>query len=337
MKKKIIFLLIFAIALFSVGSLQVNNKSRLDVVSSNSQVEKNALSPQKAKMFNNEEEVMDADKETIFSQTVSNDNSTIEENCSDVINFTSQPEESNLPVQENATQNDEVSSVSSVQNENIISTDGKDTIFNDISTQGQIETSNNSVIENEDNTATTDNETTASDENSENIENENENAVKDTEISDVEKGFFEKYPELKSEKSERILDKCMALYPNLSDEQYKELLEVRKYDGWFYFPYKEAVIVGQIDSNFSRMTLDDVKKIIEENKNSDFDSIVEKLSNIQPPDKMGGSGTTRAQFFLDDDGKERIIAVYDDGENDRQILYYHSGEYEPLYMEEIKR
>ena len=29
-------------------------------------------------------------------------------------------------------------------------------------------------------------------------------------------------------------------------------------------------------------------------------------------------------------------AVYDDGEHDRQILYYHSGEYEPLYAEKLK-
>ena len=116
----------------------------------------------------------------------------------------------------------------------------------------------------------------------------------------------------------------------------KELLEVRKHDGWIQFPYKEAVIVGKIDSSFPRMTLDDVKKVIEENRDSGFAIIVQKLSEIQPPDSIGGSGTHTAQFFLDDEGNERIIAVYDDGEHDRQILYYHSGEYEPLYAEKLK-
>ena len=149
--------------------------------------------------------------------------------------------------------------------------------------------------------------------------------------------FLEKYPELKyHDKAEDILYECMELYPNLSDEQYKELFQVRMNAGWIQFPYKEAVIAGKINSSFPRMTLDDVKKVIEENYDSGFDNIVAKLARIQPADQVGGSGRTTAQFFLDDEGNERIVAVYDDGEHDRQILYYHSGEYEPLYAEKLK-
>lgn len=92
----------------------------------------------------------------------------------------------------------------------------------------------------------------------------------------------------------------------------------------------EMITKSDKSTNFPlRMTLDDAKKVIEENRDNDFDSIVEKLAKIRPADYVGGSGTTTAQFFLDDDGNERIIASY----SGRKIFYYHSGEYEPLYME----
>ena len=145
--------------------------------------------------------------------------------------------------------------------------------------------------------------------------------------------FLEKYPELKKryDKAESILDKCMKLYPNLSDEQYKELLEVRRYDGWLTFPYQEAVIVGKIDASSPRITLDDVKRVISENSDSDFNHIVKKLFEIQPPDQTGGGDTINDQFLLDEEGN-LIIIEYGLGDH-RQILYYHSGEYEQLYVE----
>ena len=152
-------------------------------------------------------------------------------------------------------------------------------------------------------------------------------------VSEEVINFLEKYPELKNQydKAESILDKCMKLYPNLSDEQYKELLEVRRYDGWLTFPYKEAVIVGKIDASSPRITLDDVKRVISENSNSDFNNIVKKLFEIQLPDQSGGSLTVNDQFLLDDEGN-RIIIEYGLGDH-RQILYYHLGEYEKLYVE----
>lgn len=43
-------------------------------------------------------------------------------------------------------------------------------------------------------------------------------------VSDKVINFLEKYPELKyHDKAEDILYECMELYPDLSDEQYKEL------------------------------------------------------------------------------------------------------------------
>ena len=51
--------------------------------------------------------------------------------------------------------------------------------------------------------------------------------------------------------------------------------------GWIQFPYKEAVIAGKINSSFPRMTLDDVKKVIEENYDSGFDNIVAKLVTVR--------------------------------------------------------
>ena len=145
--------------------------------------------------------------------------------------------------------------------------------------------------------------------------------------------FLNKYPDLKNNypNAYDILEKCMKSYPDLSDEQYKELLEVRRYDGWLYFPYKEAVIVGKIDSSTPRMTLEDVKKVIEENRDSGLSIIVYRLSEIQPPDSMGGSGTTTAHFFLDDDGNERVVAVYDGLGYDNQIRYLHGEQEEILY------
>lgn len=101
--------------------------------------------------------------------------------------------------------------------------------------------------------------------------------------------------------------------------------------GWIQFPYKEAVIVGKIDSSTPRMTLEDVKKVIEENRDSGLSIIVYRLSEIQPPDSMGGSGTTTAHFFLDDDGNERVVAVYDGLGYDNQIRYLHGEQEEILY------
>ena len=153
--------------------------------------------------------------------------------------------------------------------------------------------------------------------------------------SAVEKAaqFLSKYPELKNNYPNvyDILEKCMKSYPDLSDEQYKELLEVRRSDGWLYFPYKEAVIVGERDSSSPRMTLEDAKKVIEENRDSGFAIIVYKLSEIQPPDQTGGSGGFTTHFFLDDDGNERIVAIYVHLEQQNEIHYYHNGIDELLY------
>lgn len=156
-------------------------------------------------------------------------------------------------------------------------------------------------------------------------------------VSEKVINFLKKYPELKyHDKAEDILYECMELYPDLNDEQYKELFQVRMNADWIQSPYKEAVIVGKINGSSTRMTLDDVKKVIEENSDSGFDSIVAKLAKIQPADSVGGSGTTTVQFFLDDDGNECIIAAYFGFGKNRQILYYHSDEYEPLYVEKLK-
>ena len=119
----------------------------------------------------------------------------------------------------------------------------------------------------------------------------------------------------------------------------KELLEVRKHDGWLYFPYKEATIVGTIQKTSSRITLNDVKKIISENNGSSAADIVKKISEIQPPDQVGGSGITSVHFFLDDDGYERIIAT-DFESRCNKIVYGHLDEHgklsddgEVLYVE----
>lgn len=95
------------------------------------------------------------------------------------------------------------------------------------------------------------------------------------------------------------------------------------------FRRQEAVAKGEIKKDDSRVQLDQVSEMIADGMN--FSLISEQLDKIQPePDFVGGSGVINVEYWLDDDGIEKIIVtdvlqeiwlVSPDVENGATLLY----------------
>ena len=69
-------------------------------------------------------------------------------------------------------------------------------------------------------------------------------------------------------------------------------------------PRQEALLMGKINSTERRITLEEVKQAIKETKVGEPQGIFDM---IQYPDFEGGSGMTWLEYWIDDDGSERII------------------------------
>lgn len=125
----------------------------------------------------------------------------------------------------------------------------------------------------------------------------------------------ETYPDV-DERADWALNELFNIYPNLTDEQYVEILKVRGTDFTTAKPYQEAIIAGKNDISSPRLTLEKAKSIIAENNN--FDIILDEFSKVQPyPDKTGGSGVTFAIYWLNETGSEQITIIL----QQRQIIY----------------
>lgn len=87
----------------------------------------------------------------------------------------------------------------------------------------------------------------------------------------------------------------------LSEEQVKALDTLSKEEEVHggIFPYKKALVLGKIEKQAERLSLDKAKTIIEEFK--DYDKIIDKFSRIQPLyDYSGGSGITQIIYFCNE-------------------------------------
>ena len=100
----------------------------------------------------------------------------------------------------------------------------------------------------------------------------------------------------------------------ITDEQREE---VQKMGLWLYgtlYKLKIAKHLGLEDDNFTRMTLQEAKQLVEENKEKGFEAIADALYKRQPyPDLQGGFNNFVSEFWLDDEGTEmiKISTTYD--------------------------
>ena len=131
-----------------------------------------------------------------------------------------------------------------------------------------------------------------------------------------------------------IRDICQQ-YPGLADDKYVELLKFRssKEDGGIIvYPYDESRIIDSDKSKKSRLTLEDVKRVISEadnlpvNKQGQF--ILDEFDKIQLADEAGGSGITYRLYFLDgeesDKTKDELFVQLDFFEKGVFVRIVHS-------------
>ena len=87
------------------------------------------------------------------------------------------------------------------------------------------------------------------------------------------------------------------------------------------FERERAVLLGELDSDATRLTINDVQNIID---NSDsFNEIWQKLKEAQPyPDYYGGSGITNVEYWFDDRGEQKIMLI----KPQEDILYVNCTE-----------
>jgi len=87
------------------------------------------------------------------------------------------------------------------------------------------------------------------------------------------------------------------------------------------FERERAVLLGELDSDATRLTINDVQNIID---NSDsFNEIWQKLKEAQPyPDYYGGSGITNIEYWFDDRGEQKIMLI----KPQEDILYVNCTE-----------
>ena len=108
-----------------------------------------------------------------------------------------------------------------------------------------------------------------------------------------------------------------------TDEKQEQLNKLTEKENILFGEFKRerAVISGEFDSETPRLTLDEVNEII--NNAESFDEMYREVVATQKfPDFIGGSGVTKAEYWLDDKGSEKIRFIVE--END--IIYVKTDE-----------
>ena len=87
-----------------------------------------------------------------------------------------------------------------------------------------------------------------------------------------------------------------------------------KKNEFYYHPFKMAIALGKTDGRFYRMSMEEVKKIIELNKADGPEAIFKAFNERQPyADVMGGNFRYHV-YYLNDEGTERIVVFPFSGE-----------------------
>ena len=124
-----------------------------------------------------------------------------------------------------------------------------------------------------------------------------------------------------------ITDEEWMLIKNLSPEKRKEFenLVMEGYKMVGRYSYKEKLLLGQISKYNQRMTMSEINAIISEN--NDSNKIVEEIKKVQPvPDYIGGSGVTNVEYWLDDNGNEKILLHGVDSKKNMGIYYVRESD-----------
>ena len=107
--------------------------------------------------------------------------------------------------------------------------------------------------------------------------------------------------------------------------------------------FKIAVKLGKTDGHFHRMSLGEAKKIVELNKDKGPEALLNAFTERQPyPDVMSGSGLIRFEYWLDDEGSEKIVMypksapIYYSG-YDIEIELYTVDEYKDYITSESEK
>jgi len=104
----------------------------------------------------------------------------------------------------------------------------------------------------------------------------------------------------------------------------KKLEELTQKENMMFGEFKRerAIILGELSPDAKRITLDEVNKFIQESNS--FTEIYEKISSIQKyPDFIGGSGVTNIDYWIDDDGTQKINIIYE--QEDIVYIQYSNG------------
>ena len=93
----------------------------------------------------------------------------------------------------------------------------------------------------------------------------------------------------------------------LSEEQRKELRKMELWGDAHIFEFKIAKYLGLADDNFTRMTLQEAKQLVEENKRKGLKGIADAFYERQPyADAISGCNNIVSEYWLDDEGTEGI-------------------------------
>ena len=181
------------------------------------------------------------------------------------------------------------------------------------------QTSDNSSEQSSDKSTSSNDEQNSTSSENENISNSSEEeqiSEQKSEVSELNEEELQRLAELKeriideygdSNPRVYVVDNIFYQYPNLTDEQYDQLIELRANTSLSdIYGYQEKIIVGEIDESDPKLTLADAKAIIAEN--DDFETILDEFKKIQKsPDWIGGSGMALSQYRPNDNDKEIIL------------------------------
>ena len=146
---------------------------------------------------------------------------------------------------------------------------------------------------------------------------------------EIARRVIEQYPESNINLTFDELAGLVRGRPGLSDEQYAKIFKIASnaYAHIGDYPYQEELVVGTVKETDPKLTLEQLKEILnsvgDRKEYELMQYIKEEIEKIQPyPDFIGGSGTTRWEYWIDantpQERREEIVAGYTEG-----AIYYH--------------
>ena len=112
-------------------------------------------------------------------------------------------------------------------------------------------------------------------------------------------------------------------YTDSSTEQQEQLSELKAKGKLLFgeFPRKEKEILGVIEQDSARVTMEDVSNLLA--SENDFQQVYNGMLAIAGcPDFIGGSGVTDVEFWLNETGTEKILLILEQ----KDIIYVDCSE-----------